>query len=389
MKPIILGAALLGWFAPASAHFGVVPPPLTGVTPPPVPGLLDGPDPIVRDQQAAIALGKALFWDMNVGSDGMACASCHFHAGADNRVKNQLNPGVKSSGSTGQSFEPLPSGGGGPNYTVTLSDFPFFQFSDPIQGGTVTFSTDDVMSSAGTFSGNFQTAPRIGSANDSCLRQVDPVFHVGATGTRRVEPRNTPTVINAAFNYRNFWDGRANNVFNGSSPWGDRDPNAGVWVKLSGRSVQKQRLHLINSSLASQSVAPPVSDAEMSCRHRIFPDLGRKLLKRHPLDHQKVHWNDSVLGPLSRSTIGHLKTGLNTTYERLIQKAFNPKYWSFRRRGPMGRPLRGLPYSQTEANFAMFFGLAIQLYESTLISDDSPYDRAFTGVLIPRATPWD
>src|SRR5262245_62487950 len=35
-------------------------------------------------RQAAVTLGKALFWDMQVGSDGQACASCHFHAGADN-----------------------------------------------------------------------------------------------------------------------------------------------------------------------------------------------------------------------------------------------------------------------------------------------------------------
>jgi hypothetical protein len=28
-----------------------------------------------------------------------------------------------------------------------------------------------------------------------------------------------------------------------------------------------------------------------------------------------------------------------------------------------------------EANFALFFGLAVQLYEATLVSDDSPYDR--------------
>ena len=37
----------------------------------------------VRDRRAAIALGKALFWDMQVGSDGIqACGSCHFRAGA-------------------------------------------------------------------------------------------------------------------------------------------------------------------------------------------------------------------------------------------------------------------------------------------------------------------
>ena len=42
---------------------------------------------IIKDKKAAIALGKMLFWDSQVGSDGIACASCHFQAGADNRIK--------------------------------------------------------------------------------------------------------------------------------------------------------------------------------------------------------------------------------------------------------------------------------------------------------------
>src|SRR5262245_56639205 len=41
-----------------------------------------------------IRLGKALFWDVQVGSDGqIACASCHFAAGADARTEDTLNPG--------------------------------------------------------------------------------------------------------------------------------------------------------------------------------------------------------------------------------------------------------------------------------------------------------
>ncbi|MCA9034276.1 MAG: hypothetical protein KDA91_04045 [Planctomycetaceae bacterium] len=41
---------------------------------------------LIQDRNAAIALGKAFFWDMQVGSDGQtACASCHFRAGADGR----------------------------------------------------------------------------------------------------------------------------------------------------------------------------------------------------------------------------------------------------------------------------------------------------------------
>src|SRR5215472_8459702 len=48
----------------------------------------------VRNRDVAIVLGKAFFWDMQVGSDGVqACASCHFRAGADPRTINQLNPG--------------------------------------------------------------------------------------------------------------------------------------------------------------------------------------------------------------------------------------------------------------------------------------------------------
>src|SRR4029077_12746637 len=41
----------------------------------------------------AARLGKSLFWDMQVGSDGVrSCGSCHAHAAADNRTKNQINP---------------------------------------------------------------------------------------------------------------------------------------------------------------------------------------------------------------------------------------------------------------------------------------------------------
>src|SRR3989441_12224664 len=59
------------------------------------------PDPrnlarYIKDRNAAIALGKALFWDMAVGSDGQACGSCHFHAFADSRSKSQLNPGFRA-----------------------------------------------------------------------------------------------------------------------------------------------------------------------------------------------------------------------------------------------------------------------------------------------------
>ena len=45
---------------------------------------------------AASSSGKALFWDQQLGSDGQACASCHFHAGADTRSRTSINPGFRN-----------------------------------------------------------------------------------------------------------------------------------------------------------------------------------------------------------------------------------------------------------------------------------------------------
>ena len=60
------------------------------------------------------------------------------------------------------------------------------------------------------------------------MKVPDPVFNVRGIKTRRVEPRNAPTVINAIFNDRNFWDGRAQSDFNGVDPFGSRSTAARV-----------------------------------------------------------------------------------------------------------------------------------------------------------------
>jgi len=379
-KKIVITSCLI--FSQASFAHGPLPVPLIGVPTPPVPGLLDGPDPIVVNKDMAIALGKALFWDVNVGSDGMACASCHFHAGADNRVKNQINPGILSPHPSGQTFDALASGVGGPNHTLSTSDFPLLEYSNPLDKNSGIISiTDDAIASSGTFSGTFTGVSRFSGMNDNCERSADPVFNVNGVGTRRVEPRNAPTVINAVFNHRNFWDGRANNIFNGSSNWGDRDPNAGVWVQTSRRRVEKKRLRLENSSLASQVVATAMSQLEMTCSDRSIADIGRKVLMRQPLQYQKVHTEDSVFSPLNlhkpSTESGDLQQGLNTTYTSMIRASFARKYWGYTRRGKFGAPVSGgNAYNQMEANFPMFMALSIQLYETTLVSDAAPIDTA-------------
>src|SRR5687767_3285617 len=117
------------------------------------------PGPSAR--QAAVALGKALFWDMQVGSDGQSCASCHFHAGADSRSKNQLDPGLRNVDPARRTiFDPTGSGGGGgPNYALQEDDFPFHRLSDPEEENylerSVLFDSDDVASSQGVFPTRF------------------------------------------------------------------------------------------------------------------------------------------------------------------------------------------------------------------------------------------
>jgi cytochrome c peroxidase len=325
---------------------------------PPVPGI----EKYIRDKKAAIALGKALFWDQNTGSDGMACASCHFQAGADNRLKNQLNP--KGNGIFDR---PSVSAGWGPNYTLTAADFPLHRLSDLLdRNSTITSTTDDVVGSSGTQSGSaMNLLPKVGIACSN--RPADDLFHVDRKLTRLTTGRNAPTVINAVFNFRNFWDGRANNVFNGSSPFGSRDMDAGVFEQQADGSELFVKVNLINSSLASQAVGPALNTVEMTCTLEGFKQLGRKLSSLRPLMNQTVAADDSVLASYRYPT----GAGLSATYGSLVKKAFDPKYWGSKKRDADG-------YTQFERNFSLFWGLAIQAYESTLVSDDTPWDR-FVG----------
>ena len=359
-----------------------------------------GPSPtelaeFVVDKNAAIQLGKALFWDPRVGSDNKtACATCHFSAGADSREKNQLSPGLlrRLDGSMAPDPDRTFQIGSGPNYKLTAGDFPFTRFSaidsnDPVQR----MDANDVASSQGVFHGKFGsiTLPNNKAGADNCTYAQDPDnFHLGALNSRRVEPRNTPSVINAVFNFRNFWDGRANNIFNGGDPFGLRNPNSLVWKNEFG-ILRKVQVALPSSSLASQGSGPPLSGTEMSCEDRTFVNLGKKLLNQYILEGQTIALNDSVLGEFSN--------GRQPPYRSLVRKAFKPEFWQsldvlrFSRADAQQRLSmdlhRAVPFatvqeqtvSQMEANFGLFFSLALQMYQSTLVADDSRFDQYAAG----------
>ena len=429
----------------------------------------------VQDKAAAIALGKSLFWDMQLGTDGIqSCASCHFHAGADSRSKNQLNPGP------GNVFDI----GGRPNYQLTATDYPFHKLLDTnSRSSTVISDSNDITGSQGVFKSDFvEVNP--GSDKDIVNPTPDKVFNVNGINVRQVTGRNSPTTINAVFNFRNFWDGRAQNIFNGVNEFGLRDPSALVFKAINRNRILEVPVNLKNSSLASQAVGPPLSAFETAADNfadvapniappleatlseatgavivvnaskqdvinnasgevntdslfaassanvsntdslsnvssdnisdtdslsndgsnrvskplppRQLPPLkrkGRKLGKKltvlRPLAKQLVAKDDSVLSSYSRGS----QPGLNVeTYSTLIEQAFKPEWWNSNLivqvdpktgdRTILRKPAGSLStnqYTLTEYNFSLFFGLAVQAYESTLVSDNSPFDQYFEG----------
>jgi cytochrome c peroxidase len=387
----------------------IVPPPPARFVPAIPPELAEGAG-IIDDYRYALALGKALFWDQQVGSDGQACASCHFNAGADARIQSQLNPGFGdlttgpigdtsfgSNRSDTGAVAPglMPSGNPArPNATVVPEDFPLHRLSDEAdRDSPIITDTNDVVGSMGAFSAEFSEIDADGV--EHCGSVDADIFHIAVAGgqhaaARQVEPRHTPSTINAVFNIRQFWDGRANNLFNGVGVFGLReiagDPNQRLIVVADDGAVGLGFLQLENASLASQAVGPPLSAIEMSCRGRTFADVGRKLLRIAPLAQQRVSPRDSILGGLANPGAPGLSA--EYTYAALIRAAFAPKYWAapgkfLRTEGALVADPKG--FTQMETNMSMFWGISIMLYEATLISDQSDFDSLLAaGDITPQ-----
>ena len=128
--------------------------------------------------------------------------------------------------------------------------------------------------------------------------------------------------------------------------------------------------------------------------NRTFAHLGRKLLPRPALENQRVHPEDSVLGTW-RDSDG---LGLVMTYKELVQETFDPAWWEapeWTTCGP-GAARTALPrgdnqerrecFDMMEANFSLFWGLSIQAYERTLLSEQTRFDTFVREVLAVGAS---
>ncbi|MCI0672859.1 MAG: hypothetical protein L0Y64_20630 [Myxococcaceae bacterium] len=311
----------------------------------PVPQPINGD---VIDPAAAVRLGKVLFWEVQTGGDGqVACATCHFVAGTDKRTRNTLNPGPDGI---------FASGG------VTAAGQVF-------NGASIV--NDDRVGSQGVVGTRFLNInPSPAVAADVCAPDRTAPFFA----ERRVTGRNAPSAIGAIFNVDNFWDGRANRLFNGKNPFGGTG-NAGLMMTVasaggkgkgrkfgvSNSSIASATMLIDNSSTASQAVGPPNNEVEMSCKGRAFNgpnSLAAKLLARPPLQFQQVSRTDSVLGTLSAFPAN----GLTRSYRQLIEEAFGPAL-----------------AADAQNQFSRIWGQAIQAYVATLVPSDTRFDRFLAG----------
>jgi hypothetical protein len=143
-----------------------------------------------------------------------------------------------------------------------------------------------------------------------------------------------------------------------------------------------------SSSFVTSTTAPIATGWSEPVPGRVFIPLKNSAFSRRT--------SKLPLGPYSnqRRLLG--TKGINTTYAALIQSAFQPQWWSSNQlvdaNGNFvttivggktvvrtGAPSNTNEYSLMGYNFSFFWGIAIQLYESTLVANASRFDQFMDG----------
>jgi cytochrome c peroxidase len=375
----------------------------------------------IADVAAAEALGKMFFWEMRAGSDfrrladgktyvGTACASCHYRFGADARRRHvQRLPLVawdkyKLEPRPGETEAGLEFGEQQQAYDVEQS----ITREVPVNRLALRAPFSTIIGSQGVvpaeFDGLADPPDPTGAWNSekskpwTTVTEVDEhtmFIHRGDNQGpdkpyRQITARNAPTVINSGFSDRLFHDGRAESTFNGFSIFGDADEREVIYRRdLDSRRAIPVKVAITKAALASQSMGPIVNEVEMSYRGRKFPDLARKLLDAHPLAHQQVSETDSLLKPWLPHWVG---PDARHSYRDLIRRAFRSEWWADKNESELRDVPLELSRNDTdaddaaaplgsimEANFPLYWGLSLMLYQSSLVSNQTPFDAMMRG----------
>lgn len=273
-----------------------------------------------QQEAVGLLLGKALFWEQQIGSGNggnMACSSCHYQGGADSHPAR-----------------------------VRAGQFPIVRDGQVVIGrGSLGVTQADFVAISVT-------------SNGDGTETADPVEQFANEGAYNVTNRNAPPAVDSD-SLHNFWDGRANQVFNGVDITGDPTETlhtaSGLGTVVIGGASQ-----------ASQAVGPCLSPVEMSSVGRTFPEVGFKMLRAVPLVMQ--------FGEIAYQLGDYHAPG---GYAAMIQDAFSggplapfvgstPAAGVTARVSVDGGAVEQREVGLTDANFALFFGVSVALYERSL-----------------------
>ena len=335
----------------------------------------------IKELEHLVAVGHELVNIRKFTSpSGTACASCHYRFGADARNKNTgaiafqswvtfaadrtpvtTPPTVLPTDTRGESpvfsqrYLPAPF-----NNVITTANFSV----SPVDAGRLTpppapgLLQHEIIGSQGMVyrlytgaTGGVETSKPIPPTPGNSVRAdmfaavsttnppTNPVVDSeGNNRTRQITQRNSPSVVNAVFNDRQFHDGRAESTFNGFSIFGDFDKRVVLKKALldaTGKAVRYEpaSIAIVNASLASQAVGPIVNEVEMSYLGRNFHDIAARVLSKQPLSQQRVSPSDSVFAPYANNSVPRglfdpANTNAKLSYRTLIQRAFRKEWWA-------------------------------------------------------------
>jgi hypothetical protein len=176
------------------------------------------------------------------------------------------------------------------------------------------------------------------------------------SATRAGRAAQHAVVINAVFNFRNFWDGRATYHLQRREPlWRLQTPTLpqhATWNRSTATTRHGTSGALNNASLASLATGPPLSDLEMSAAGRTFPQLAARSASAAAALRWASRWRPTTAcWPAVRHSTGD---GLNRPLPDMVQGRLQARVVERHANVSVG----GKSYTQIEANFSLFFGLA-------------------------------
>lgn len=115
-----------------------------------------------------------------------------------------------------------------------------------------------------------------------------------------------------------------------------------------------------------------VADEDPSCHEDLMIRLARSLLERKPLADRSINPQDGTFGPEGPhgNLVSPTGQGLERTYQWMIEQAFEEPLWKPADAASASEASSTQPLAEThtrvEQNFALFWGVALMVYESTL-----------------------